>query len=219
MENNGCTPLMYMAMKEKTAAALGFIKNPIVDISIKSNVGWTAAMYAIAFKQPQLAKALLPLMGTDTDDADIEGSTMLHYACLYGQVEIVKLLIEKKQIKENQIEENQIEENQIEGNPGSVNRANNAGETPLMMAVKASNLVIVKLLLAAGADIDAKTLEGQSPLMYAAVEGKSDFAQMLVLENADVNAVDNLQGSALSYAIQAELPQTVELLLEAGAEN
>ena len=42
---------------------------------------------------------------------------------------------------------------------------------------------------------------------------------MLVLESADVNAVDNFQGSALSYAILAELPQTVELLIEAGAEG
>lgn len=240
-DNNGITPLMYMVIKEKTAAALGFIQNPEVDVRIKDNAGRTAAMYAVCVRQQQLAKALLPLMGTDTDDADIEGFTMLHYACQYGQVEIVKLLLEKNQV-----------ENQVEENPGSVNRASNVGETPLMMAARASNLVIVKLLLAAGAaadcsnrkgvtalhlaailgnvplgkvllaagaGIDAKTLEGQTPLMYAVIKGKSDFAQMLILENADVNAADNLQGNALSYAIQAELPQTVELLLEAGAER
>ena len=74
-------------------------------------------------------------------------------------------------------------------------------------------------MLAAGSDIDAKTLDGQTPLMYAVIRGKSEFAQMLVLESADVNAVDNFQGSALSYAILAQLPQTVELLIEAGAEG
>lgn len=232
MNNHGSTPLMFMAKNAKTAAALNFIKNQAVDVSIKNNVGWTAAMYAIAFKQPQLVKAFLPLMGADTDDADIEGFTMLHYACQFGQSEIVKLLLER--------------------NPGSVNRTSNIGETPLMMAARASNLVIVKQLLAAGADagcsngkgvtalhlaailgnvplgkalleagadIDAKTLEGQTPLMYAVIQGKSEFAQMLVLESADVNAPDNMQGSALSYAIQAQLPQTVELLIEAGAKR
>ena len=66
------------------------------------------------------------------DDADIEGFTMLHYACRYGQVETVKLLLER--------------------NPGSINRVSNIGETPLMMAARASNLVIVKQLLAAGAE-------------------------------------------------------------------
>lgn len=232
MNNHGSTPLMFMARNAKTAAALNFIKNPAVDVSIKNNVGWTAAMYAIAFKQPQLVKAFLPLMEAGADDADIEGFTMLHYACQYGQAEIVKLLLER--------------------NPGSINRTSNIGETPLMMAARVSNLVIVKQLLAAGADvgcsngkgvtalhlaailgnvplgkalleagadIDAKTLEGQTPLMYAVIQGKSEFAQMLVLESADVNAADNLQGSALSYAIQAQLPQTVELLIEAGAEG
>lgn len=232
MNNHGSTPLMFMAKNAKTAAALNFIKNPTVDVSIKNNVGWTAAMYAIAFKQPQLVKAFLPLMGADADDADIEGFTMLHYACQYGQAEIVKLLLER--------------------NPGSVNRTSNIGETPLMMAARTSNLMIVnqllaagadagcpngkgvtalhlaailgnvplgKTLLEAGADIDAKTLEGQTPLMYAVIQGKSGFAQMLVLESADVNAADNLQGNALSYAVQAQLPQTVELLIEAGAEG
>ncbi len=55
--------------------------------------------------------------------------------------------------------------------------------------------------------------------MYAVIEGKSEFAQMLILEGADVNAADNQQGSALSYAIQAQLPQIVELLIESGAEG
>ena len=231
-DKDGNTPLMYMAKNARTAAVLSYIQNPTVDVGIQNSIGRTAAIYAIIAKQPQLVKAFLPLMGTDTDDADTEGFTMIHYACQYGQAEIVKLLLER--------------------NPDSVNRVSNVGETPLMMAARASNLLIVKqlraagaevgcsnakgvtalhlaailgnvslgkTLLAAGADIDAKTLDGQTPLMYAVIRGKSEFAQMLVLESADVNAVDNYQGSALSYAILAELPQTVELLIEAGAEG
>lgn len=55
--------------------------------------------------------------------------------------------------------------------------------------------------------------------MYAIAKSKSEFAEMLILEGADVNATDNDQGSALSYAIDAELPQIVSLLIEAGADN
>ena len=42
---------------------------------------------------------------------------------------------------------------------------------------------------------------------------------MLIREGADVNAVDNEQGSAMSYAIEAEMPQIVELLIAAGVKG
>ena len=41
---------------------------------------------------------------------------------------------------------------------------------------------------------------------------------MLVLESAEVNAADSFQGSALSYGIQAQLQQAVELPIAAGVE-
>ena len=189
-------------------------------------------MYAIAARQQQLVKVFLPLMGTDTDDTDIDGFTMLHYACQFGQPEIVKLLLER--------------------NKSSINKASDTGDTPLMMAARNSNLVIGKLLLdagaaaapsnikgvtalhlaaakgnvflgkallEAGADIDGKTVEGYTPLIYAIAERKSEFAEMLILEGADVNARDNARGSALSYAVDAQMPQIVNLLIEAGAES
>lgn len=229
-DSNGDTPLMFMAKNGRTAAALTFIKNREVNVSIRDNAGRTAVMYAIAARQQQLVKALLPLMGTDTDDTDIDGFTMLHYACQYGQLEIVKLLLQRDK--------------------SDVNKASDIGETPLMLAARNSNLVIARLLLEAGAaadcanvkgltalhlaaangnvflgkalleagaDINARLREGHTPLMYAIAQDKSEFAEMLILEGADVNAADNDQGSALSYAIDAEMPQIVELLIEAGA--
>lgn len=229
-DSNGDTPLMFMAQGGKTVAALHFIKNPEVNVGIKNNLGRTAAMYAISAKQQQLVKAFLPLLGTDTDDTDIDGFTMLHYACQFGQLETVKLLLQRDR--------------------SSINKASDVGETPLMMAARNSNLVIVKLLLEAGAaadcanvkgltalhlaaangnvfmgralleagaDINAKLREGHTPLMYAIARRKSEFAEMLILEGADVNATDNDQCSALSYAIDAEIPQIVGLLIEAGA--
>lgn len=228
----GHTPLMFMAKNGKMAAALQFIKNPEVDVSIRDNTGRTAVNYAIAAGQQQLVKVFLPLLGKGMDDTDAEGNTMLHYACNFGQPEIVRLLLQRGR--------------------DSVNKTDDSGETPLMMAARNSNLVIVKLLLEAGAsaegangegvtalhlaavkgnaslgkallnagaDINGRTREGHTPLMYAIAEEKSEFAEMLIREGADVNAVDNEQGSAMSYAIEAEMPQIVELLIAAGVKG
>lgn len=200
MNNHGSTPLMFMAKNAKTAAALNFIKNQAVDVSIKNNVGWTAAMYAIAFKQPQLVKAFLPLMGADTDDADIEGFTMLHYACQFGQSEIVKLLLER--------------------NPGSVNRTSNIGETPLMMAARASNLVIVKQLLAAGADAGCSNGKGVTALHLAAILGNVPLGKALLEAGADIDA-KTLEGqTSLMYAvIQGKSEFAQMLVLESADVN
>lgn len=200
MNNHGSTPLMFMAKNANTAAALNFIKNQAVDVSIKNNVGWTAAMYAIAFKQPQLVKAFLPLMGADTDDADIEGFTMLHYACQFGQSEIVKLLLER--------------------NPGSVNRTSNIGETPLMMAARASNLVIVKQLLAAGADAGCSNGKGVTALHLAAILGNVPLGKALLEAGADIDA-KTLEGQTpLMYAvIQGKSEFAQMLVLESADVN
>ena len=56
-------------------------------------------------------------------------------------------------------------------------------------------------------------------MMYALTERKAEFAEFLIEKGADVNAVDNGQFSVMYYATDAELPQIVELLLKAGAEN
>lgn len=229
-DNYGSTPLMYMAKNERTAAALNYIKNPAVDVSIRNSIGRTAVMYAITVKQQQLVKAFLPLMGTDTNDADIEGFTMLHYACQYGQAEIVKLLLERNPGSVNRVSNigetplmmaartsNVVIVKQLLEAGAAADYSNIKGVTALHLAAILGNVFLGKTLLEAGADIDAKTLEGQTPLMFAVIKGKSEFAQMLVLESADVNAVDNMQGNALSYAIQAQQPQIVDMLLEAGA--
>lgn len=220
----GTTPLMTMAMCGKTAAALKFIRNPLVDTNLRDNSNRTAIVYAMYSGQHQLVKVLLE---TQDDDTDMHGNTNLHYACFHGQAEIVKLILQKC--------------------PDSIDKANNDGETPLMLVARNANFVIAKLLIvsgaevncantkgimplhmaayngnlmlgeeliAAGADINARTEEGQTPLMYALVCEKSEFAEMLIRGGADVNIVDNQQQSALYYATEAHLDKIVEMLLE-----
>lgn len=225
----GSTPLMAMAQNGRTDAALKFIQNPEVDISLKDNDNHMAIDYATSYGLRELVKAL---SRTEEEHTDAYGNTTLHHACWNEQGEVVKILLEKE--KDN------------------VNKVNDDGESPLMLAVKRSNLVITQMLLsagaqpgqadlngimplhiaagngdlfvaksliAAGADVDAKATEGQTPLILAARRGKNDFTAMLIEEGADVNGVDNEGHSALYYATESGYTEIVEQLLMAGAEN
>lgn len=227
-DRNGVTPLMVMARHGRTDAALKFIRNPDIDITLKDNDNCMAIDYATSSGLRELVKAL----SQAGEHTDAYGNTTLHHACWNEQGEVVKVLLEKDK--------------------DSVNKVNDDGETPLILAVKRSNLVITQLLIDAGAEpehadlngvmplhiaagngdlfvakaligagagIDTKTAEGATPLILAAQSGRNDFTAMLTEAGADVNAVDNEQHSALYYATEAGFTEIVEQLLMAGAEN
>ncbi len=97
------------------------------------------------------------------------------------------------------------------------------GSTPLMIAVQnGRNLAAVKALIAAGAEVNARTTPAgncQTPLMILAQYGDFwDMAETLINAGADVNAVDALNQSALVYAVERNFKMVVRLLLEKGAD-
>src|SRR5206468_2107141 len=62
------------------------------------------------------------------------------------------------------------------------------GETPLMSAARAGRADAVKVLVAHGADVNAReSTRGQNALMWAAVEGHVPVIQALIEAGADVN--------------------------------
>ena len=64
------------------------------------------------------------------------------------------------------------------------------GRTPLHNAVIDKELVRVKELLAAGADVNARDRENWSPLHYAAQDHSLDIARLLVDAGAAIDAQD-----------------------------
>jgi len=63
--------------------------------------------------------------------------------------------------------------------------------TPLHWAVRKGHLEIVQTLLAAKADIEAKTEADSTPLHIAAWKGRVDIASLLMKHKAKVDARDN----------------------------
>lgn len=99
-------------------------------------------------------------------------------------------------------------------------------DTPLMLAAPYPN--IVKLLIDAGADVNAKNNFGKTPLMYAIQERNTQSVALLLDAGANANAetLEDISCTALKagkrtplmYAAWHGTPEIVQMLLEKGAD-
>jgi ankyrin repeat protein len=60
---------------------------------------------------------------------------------------------------------------------------------------------VAELLIAHGAEVDARTKSGYTPLIWVAQQGNRDFAERLIVHNADVNAKDSNGRTPLIWAL------------------
>lgn len=98
-----------------------------------------------------------------------------------------------------------------------VNRMGLAG-TPLYAAASAGNLEIARVLIAAGADLNAGSLD--TPLQRAIQRGHVAMAQLLIESKADVNRAPSAGvAPALALAAAAGSVELVRALLAAGARK
>ncbi|WP_460201825.1 ankyrin repeat domain-containing protein [Scytonema sp. NUACC21] len=87
--------------------------------------------------------------------------------------------------------------------------------TPLMETateVRDETGEIAKMLIAAGADINAKDINGRTPLILAAEFCNAEVAAILIQAGADINAKDNDGNTALMYASRNEVLETENYL-------
>lgn len=195
MDRNGRTPLMVMARHGRTDAALKFIQNPDVDRKIKDNDNHMAIDYATYSGLRELVKALSQ---TEENHTDAYGNTTLHHACWNEQGQVVKVLLEKDK--------------------DSVNKLNDDGESPLILAVKRSNLVITDLLLSAGAQPECADLNGVMPLHIAAENGDLFVAKSLLEAGAGIDAKTGEGQTPLILAAGKGRNDFTAMLIEAGAD-
>ena len=83
-------------------------------------------------------------------------------------------------------------------------------------ATKADNKEIVELLLASGADVNAKDEMGETPLHLAAQFGRKEIAELLIAEGADVNAKGDFGRTPLDTVEDKEM---ADLLRKHGAKE
>jgi ankyrin repeat protein len=98
---------------------------------------------------------------------------------------------------------------------GWLETTDRVGRTPLLSACASDQLASVRVLLAAGANVNAADRRGETALMMAAALGNKDVVEALLLGGADIAAKSAAGGTASSLAGSDE----ISLLIDAFAEE
>ena len=136
--------------------------------------------------------------GADVDAVQPDGTTALHWAAHWDDLETADLLIRRD---------------------ANVNAVNELGATPLWASCVHGSAPMIERLLQAGADVNAALPSGETPLMTAARTGIVDAVRALLRHGADVNARESSRGqTALMWAVGQRHPDVAGLLIEHGAD-
>ncbi|HYW75929.1 MAG TPA: ankyrin repeat domain-containing protein [Gammaproteobacteria bacterium] len=137
-------------------------------------------------------------------DGDCTGRTPLHYACLGADEEslnagkwigTIKALLEDDECR--------------------VNQRDHDGRTALHLGVRSHEAT--RLLLEAGADLEARDHHGATPLARASGDGNATVVKVLLAAGAEVDPRDHEGETPLSRAVARGNAAVCEMLLDAGA--
>lgn len=171
------------------------------EIDFSDSFHKTALMYASEFGKLEAIRVLLAA-GANINLHSVEGfanKTALKHASVCNQIEAVDELIAAG-----------ADPNAGAGAPGIL--------TPLLLTAPRGHLTIVKALLRANADIEARGPSNETPLIAACDRGKLSVARELLAAGAEVNARDSDNQTALMRAITYGSPRLANELLAAGAD-
>jgi len=163
------------------------------NVNIKDEYDRTCLMYAASTGNVSVeTMKRMIAMGADINAKDDSGRTSLIHAAKEGQIEAVKLLLNRS---------------------ADINVEDTYGNTALEYAEEEGNEDIAVLLfrkaveninrtIAVGEDINEKDNYGRTSLMYAAKAGQIETVKLLLDNDADINALDPHGNRALDYAME-----------------
>ena len=146
----------------------------------------------------EVTGALLKEDVSKMDKANDHGATPLFFACFYGHLDIVRLLVEKGADKD---------------------KAPDHGATPLFVACQNGHLDVVQVLVEKGADMDKTMNDGATTLFIACFYGHLEVVRLLVENGADMDKARNDGPTPLHVARRTGSTEIVALLEQAGARE
>jgi ankyrin repeat protein len=214
-EADGSTPLQWAVYKGDLAEVKRLLRAG-ADVSMANNYGATPMSLAAEVGNPEMLKVLLEA-GADADSPNPEGQTALLAVARTGNVDAAQVLL---------------------GEGATVDaREKWGGQTALMWASARRHPAMMRLLIAKGADVNARstvrdyqrhvTAEGRpksldsgglTPLLYAARENCLACVEVLLENSADINLPDPDGVSPLLVAIMNANWDLAQRLIAAGAD-
>jgi len=193
-EKSSAGPTYYAALCGfRDLAEHLIVKNPQ---GAKASGGYyaTPCVAALAGRHFELAR-LLHCNGSSVN-VRILGISPLHSASRFGDLEIIRTLIEYG---------------------ADINAQNDVGATPLHWATRGEHPEVVCVLLEQSADPNISRWDGATPLHSAVEVESAAIVRLLRDHGVDVDAVDNEGKTALQYARERGYDEIVTLLLQHAA--
>ena len=167
-------------------------KKEVVDALLESGVELDVFEAAATGR----TERLLDLIAKDsllTNAYSVDGFTPLGFATFFGQLTVVKTLLEAG---------------------ADVNAASRESMkvTPLASAAAAKQTEIARLLIEHGANVNARSAGGHIPLHEAAANGNVELVKLLIENGVDLNARTDDGKTPLDFAIEYKRPEVIALL-------
>lgn len=125
---------------------------------------------------------------------------------LYGRIQIEKQPTEEEKKKLVSQESERLAQD-IE-----INKEDNTGKTPLIIAAYSNYENIIEVLIEKGEDLNAQDKDGKTALIWASYYGYHKIVKTLLLKGANKEIKDNNGNNALDYAKKRVHTEVIKLL-------
>jgi uncharacterized protein len=213
---DGATPMQLAAVNGNAAIIERLLKAGVDANAPLSSSGDTALMLAARTGKPEAVKVLLD-GGAKTDARETWGdTTALMWAVAEGNHAVVRMLIDRgADVNARSKFVPSATGRGFEGATPVAARSNQSAEenasgslTPLMFAARQGDLNSARMLVAAGAEINARGGDGKDSLGLAIFNGGYDVASFLIDNHANVNQADAQRFTPLFWAVDRRNMET-----------
>ena len=216
----GWTPLFWAAWYGRTECVKLLITAG-ADVNKADKKGVTPLYMAAKSGCTECVKLLLDA-GADVNKVDEDGYTPLYKAEEGGHTECAELLRAAGNTHEPTIEEPaptpKITQQAAQAELQRRGISAREYDRKLLYAAENGETELVKLLIAAGTDVNKADMFGETPLYKAADNGRAECVKLLINAGADVNKANDKGETPLIWAAIKGRTEYLRLLLAAGAD-